>query len=299
MDSKRRHELSQNFLANWLISQYEDWIRPNSGLISWAILIVLLVIAILLFSARVVAWNKASAWRQYTSAVASTDAASSLEALAEAGGPVAIPSRLSLGQILLADACNGMFQNKAESLEKTEKAIVHFRWVRDHAKEDGVRQQALWGLGQSLETAAALRTDKSDLEEAIKAYKTLIERWPNDYLGQRAAKQLAFLERPGTKKFLELAANRVEEKPQAEDFKVEIDKQDPFSAGPGGMDALKSLESMNLGDVKESVEVKVETTEEKPETEKKPESIEEKKEEPKPVEEAPKADEAKTEESKE
>lgn len=273
MDSKRRHELSQNFLANWLITQYEDWIRPNSGLLSWAILIVLLIIAALLLSARVVGWNRASAWRQYSSAVASADAATSLETLAEAGGPVAVPSRLSLGQILLADACNGMFQNKSESLGKTEKAITHFRWVRDNAKEDAVKQQAIWGLGQSWETAAALRTDKTDLDEAAKAYKTLIERWPNDYLGRRAAAQLAFLERPGTKKFLELAANRVEEKPQADDFKVEIDTKDPFSAGPGGLDALKSLDAAGTA---EKVEVKVETTDEKPETEKK--------DEPKPAE---------------
>lgn len=242
MDSNRRHQLAQNDLANWFITQYEDWIQPNLKWIGTAICGVLLLIVLISLSSRFVQWNKAAAWRQYYTALYSADSVGALEAISEASdGQVGVQSRLSLAQILLSEACNDVFTDQKAAQEKLDKATLHFQKVRDTAKDEQVQRQAIWGLGQAHEAYAAIRTDKNDLDAATKEYKMLSERWPDDYLGRRAVKQLAFIARPETKQFYELAAQKAQEKPKEEDFKVDIDTKDPFLGGPGSFDAQKAL----------------------------------------------------------
>lgn len=246
MDSNRRHHLAQNDLANWFITQYEEWIQPNMRWIGWAVLAVLaLIVGVFGFSA-LDAKNKATAWQQYYSALFSQESASSLEALvASSNGSIADRARLTLAQIRLAEASNEIARDKTPALEKLDQAISHFKQVQQEASETDFKQQAALGLAQAYETAATVRTDKNDLDEAKKTYKTLSEQWPDSYYGQKAAKQLAFLSRPDTVKFYELSAKKANETPKADDFKVDIDTKDPFAAGTS-FDPQKVLDETSI-----------------------------------------------------
>lgn len=242
MDSKRRHELSQNYLANWLITQYEDSIRPNAQLIGWGAIVLLVLLLLFWGSMKIRQWNREAAWQQYYSAVTSTDAPFALETLADSSeGDLGVRARLNLAQLLLGDACNGIFEDKTKAVEDLEKAIRHFQIVLQRASNDDYKREAAWGLGQAYETMAAFRSGSDDLGSAAKEYKALAERWPNEILGRRASKQAALITRPETKKFFELAAAKASEPPKEEEFKVDIDTKDPFQGGPGAFDPQKAL----------------------------------------------------------
>lgn len=241
MDSKRRHELSQNYLANWLFDQYEEWIRPNSQIIGWLAVTVLVLVAGFLSYGRVVQWNKAAAWRQYYQAVSSENQVVALEAISEVStGEIGDQARLTLAQVLCSNGCDGLSSDSAKAIETLEKAIGFFGKVRDESTSEEFKRQALWGIAQSKEAMASVR-EAGDLDEAIQTYKAIEEKWPNDYWGKRAAKEIEYLSRADTKRFFELSVKAAKDKPKADDFKVDIDKNDPFKNGPGNFDSGQAL----------------------------------------------------------
>lgn len=248
MDSNRRHHLAQNDLANYLISQYDEWIKPNGHLISWVIIAVLVLAVGVVAYSNLHARNRSLAWQQYYAALSSVDPEGSLETIINTTtGDIADQARITLGQIRLGEAGFSARDDKTKTEEKLQKAIVNFEAAKKNAVGD-LQRQASWGLAQVYETLATLQTDSSALESAKKEYKILAERWPNDYLGQKAVKQLAFVSRPDTAKFFELTAKKANEAPKGDDFKkVEIDTKDPFGAGMS-FDALEALgEPSGLG----------------------------------------------------
>ncbi|GHT46667.1 hypothetical protein FACS189454_08160 [Planctomycetales bacterium] len=241
MDSERRHQLSQNALGNWIFSQYNGWIKPNSNWLGWAVIGVLAVILIAMATVRVSAWNQAAAWKQYYAALHSGQSEADLEALADSTtGVVGIHARLALAQQKLDEACNTVFTDKAKAIAALEKAVFVFQKVQKSTTNQPALQQAGFGLAQSWETLACARKG-DDLNKAVEEYKKIAERWKDSFVGKRAAKQLEIIERPNTQKFLELAAAQVTQPESKDDFKVEIDTKDPFAA-PGSVDVDKALE---------------------------------------------------------
>ncbi len=240
MDSNRRHQLSENSLAKWFKKQYDEWIAPSGSLLGTIVLVVLLVVCSILFFQRYIAWGRSAAWNNLQAALASENPMDELNVLAEtAKEPVRTQARLSLAQLLFGEGCSLAVTDKSKALEQLEKAVEHFRYL-ENATAVSVRQQAMFGLAQSLETLAAVRSG-SDLAEAEKMYQKIATQWPDDFCGKRSAKQLAFVTLPSTKKFLELAAAKVVELPKAEDFKVDIDTKDAFIDGPQSFDPAKAL----------------------------------------------------------
>ncbi|MDR3183761.1 MAG: hypothetical protein LBT89_12735 [Planctomycetaceae bacterium] len=243
MDSHRRHQLRENALANWLITQYEEWIHPNNNWLYWGIIGVLIAALVIVGTLRLNAWSRSAAWKQYYAALHSGQAEADLESLADqTSGDVGIHARLALAQLKLAEGCNDVFTDKAKAVAALEKAVFVFQKVQKSAADKTIVQQAAFGLAQSWEALAASRNG-GDLQKAEEEYSKIAELWKDTYFGKRAAAQLAVLKQTGTKKFFELAAVqviKVEEK--ADDFKVNIDKQEPFAAGPGQFDAQKALD---------------------------------------------------------
>lgn len=279
MDSNRRHKLAQNDLAR----QYEEWIKPNLQWISWAFIAVLLLIAVGVGYSKLLQSNKAAAWKMYYSALSTENATVALETVANSTGEAAgLQARLSLGQLLLAEACVDAMSNKTDAVEKLEKAIIQFRKVKESKASAELKQEAAWGIGQTFETLASLRSGQEDMEQAVQEYKSLAERWPNSFLGEKAAKQSVFISRSDTKKFFEWSVAQAEKKPDADDFKTEIDENNPFPQGPGGLDLEKSFgEGFAAPKTETVIELKGAETEEKPAVEEKPET--EAKPEAKPV----------------
>jgi hypothetical protein len=244
MDSNHRRELAQNDLANWLMSIYEDWIEPNAQFLNAAVLIVLLLTIGILGYKHLQKRNASAAWQQYYAALNIPDSEASQAALlliADSGSSISKQARLTLSQLLLADAVNGITIDKVKAVAKLDKAAENFRKLLAD-RDIGVAVQAGWGLAQTLETAATVR-DGNDLDEAKKEYKTLAEKYPSEELGKQAAEQLTFLSKPDTVKFIERSLAKSKEEPKKDDFKVNINKDDPFAGGIGaGFDAQKALE---------------------------------------------------------
>ncbi|MDR0870148.1 MAG: hypothetical protein LBN39_05075 [Planctomycetaceae bacterium] len=247
MDSERRHHLMQNDLAHWIIAQYEDWIQPNSRLLSTAGILIFALLLVFLYSSRALESSKAASWRQYFAAIRSPNAESELEAIALAysGRPVGEQARLSLARQLLAEGISQMFIDKGEAEKKIEKALQQLQQLQATAKTPDVLMQAGFGTGQVYETFAAVRTGKNDLAEAENAYKALADKYPNEFWGKRAKEQLTLVSRPSTKRFFELAAAKVLEKPKADDFKVDDNlKSETFDKGPTDFDPGKALDAL-------------------------------------------------------
>lgn len=247
MDSNRRHQLAQNELANWFITQYEEWIKPNAYWISGGTFAILILLGAFFGSAGISEWNKAQIWNGYYTAIHSENSTEALELLAETSkGTIAEQARLTSAQIRLGEGCHLLFSDKSKATESLEKSIQQFQYLQKNAKDKNILLQASFGLAQSWETLAAVRVGKNDLAEAEKEYKKITEQWSNEFLGQKAKKQLLLISRANTQKFFELAAAKVAEPPKQDDFKVEIDKKDPFLNDSKDFDVQKTLEGGSL-----------------------------------------------------
>ena len=239
MDSKHRHELEQNELAKWIIAQYEDWIRPNSGWLGYVLLGVLIVVAIVIITARVNTWNRVAAWKQYYAALHSEQPETELEIIADTtSGIVGIQARLTLAQRQLSEGCTQVFIDKAQSITLLEKAITSFQRVQKATNDSLVLQQAGFGLGQCWEALAAARVG-DDLIKAEEEYHKIVERWGEGFTGQRAKKQLALIQQPTTRTFFQLAAARTATSSEMEDFTVNpFDITTPFTPGQIDVDGV-------------------------------------------------------------
>ncbi len=243
MDSDRRHQLAQNSLGNWLVTQYEDLIKPNSQLISWLTIAFLVFLCGVLLTVHMLKSNTSRAWQQYFNAFASPDPEASLQALIDSGatGPIAAQARLTFGQVLLSDAEMLLTTDKKKAEEKLEKSLTLFQAALHSTDSEEMRRQAVYGTAVACETLAGCRTGKNDLAEAEKKYKEVAERWPNSLYGQRAKKQIELLSKPETRSFYDFVASIVPETPKDDEFKVDINKKDPFVDGPAGFDPLKAI----------------------------------------------------------
>jgi hypothetical protein len=247
MDSNRRHHLAQNELAYWFITQYEEWIKPNAYWIGGGIIVILVLLGAFFGSTGISEWNKAQVWNGYYTAIHSENTTDALELLLETStGTIAEQTRLTLAQIRLGEGCHQLFSDKSKATESIEKSIEQFQYLQKNTKDKDILLQTSFGLAQAWETLAAVRTGKNDLAEAEKEYKKILEQSPNEFLGQKAQKQLLLISRTSTQKFFELAAAKITELPKQDDFKVEIDKKDPFLNDSKDFDLQKSLEGSSI-----------------------------------------------------
>jgi hypothetical protein len=243
MDSNRRHHLAQNELSHWFITQYEEWLKPNAYWIGGGTIAILVLLGAFFGSAGISEWNKAQIWNGYYAAIHSENSTDALELLAATSkGTIAEQARLTLAQIRLGEGCHLLLTDKSKATELIEKSIGQFQLLQTNAKDKDILLQASFGLAQAWETLAAARVGKNDLTEAEKEYKKITEQWSNEFLGQKAKKQLLLISRTNTQKFFELAAAKVTEPPKQDDFKVEIDKKDPFLNNSKDFDIQKALD---------------------------------------------------------
>jgi hypothetical protein len=243
MDSDRRHQLAQNELARWLVTQYEEWLKPNAYWIGGGTIAILVLLGAFLGSSGISEWNKAQIWNGYYAAIHSENSAETLKLLAETSkGTIAEQARLTFAQIQLGEGCHLLLTDKSKATESLEKSVEQFQFLQKIANDKNIQLPANFGLAQAWETLAAARVGKNDLAEAEKEYKKVAELYPNEFLGQKAQKQLLLISNANTRKFFELAAAKVTEPPKQDDFKVEIDKKDPFLNNSKDFDVQKVLE---------------------------------------------------------
>ena len=244
MDSKQRHELEQNALAKWIATQYNDWIHPNSSWLGYAALGVLIVIAFIIGTARMNAWSRTEAWKQYHAALSSPQADAELEVIAQSNtGIVGARARLALAQRQLSEGCFQVFIDKNEAIVHLEKAVVSFQQVQKTIGDPQMLQDAAYGLGQCWETLAAARVG-DDLAKAEDVYQRIIDTWEDCFVERRARNQLASIRQPGTKMVLGLMAAKVAEVPEQDDIRKSLGFDD--STTPGGFWDFKPFEQPKI-----------------------------------------------------
>ncbi|MCL2005126.1 MAG: hypothetical protein FWG73_03080 [Planctomycetaceae bacterium] len=233
MDSKARQELEKNELAKYLSAVYEDWIKPNSSWLGYAVIGGLIVVAVIYGTVRVNTWNHQTAWKHYYAAQGSATAMDEWEHLANSTSSiVGVHARLALAQRQLDEGCSRLMTgDKAEAIAILERAVASFQQVQTAAREPSLLQQAGFGLGQAWESLSAARVG-DDFAKAEAAYQMVAERWSESFLGRRAASQLTLLRQPETRMFLERMAARVVEVSDLDDFREGFSFDEPFE--PGG-----------------------------------------------------------------
>ncbi|MDR0610154.1 MAG: hypothetical protein LBG58_08600 [Planctomycetaceae bacterium] len=243
MDSDRRHQLAQNELAQWLTTQYEEWLKPNAYWIGGGAIVILVLLGAFFSSSGLSEWNKAQIWNGYYNAIHSENSTEALQLLVETSkGTIAEQARLTLAQIQLGEGCHLLLTDKSKAIGSLEKSVEQFQILQKNANDKNILLQANFGLAQAWETLAAARVGNNDLAEAKKEYKKIAEQYPNEFLGQKAQKQLLLISNANTRKFFELAAAKAAEPSKQDDFKVEINKKDPFLDNAKDFDVQKVLE---------------------------------------------------------
>jgi len=147
---------------------------------------------------------------------------------------VGVHARLALAERQLTEGCSQVFIDKMEAVKILDKAIASFQQVQRATKDPSILQEAGFKLGYCWEALAAARVG-DDLAKAEEAYQKVIDRWEDSFAGQRAKKQLSWIQQPATVEFLALTAAKTVESLETEDFRGSFGFGDPF-AEPGQID---------------------------------------------------------------
>lgn len=249
MKSDRRHELAENVLAKKL-NALLDAIAPYKNHIYWTIIGILAVICIGLVLSRITQSSREKAWAEYFAAFSAPGEdldglQTRLENLSKdyQSGEVSVRIRLSAAQLLLTEACEMFPKNRADAIPKLEKALTYFKEARDKSGSDNIlREQALFGLGQTHESLAVFRMpseNQDDLDSAIKTYEQLIANYPEGIFAKTTKSRLATLQSPSFGRLVKFYETTPQEAPKDE---KESDPFDPTLPTPE--DSLKILDEL-------------------------------------------------------
>lgn len=211
MRTERRHELEENLLANWLASVLVK-IRPYQNAIWGTVLLVGLAVVVYTWVVRRSAGEAEAAWQEVlTNMAVAREKPEELEKTAEnlAGSEPGQWAALLAAEAYLANACDALFQNKAEARDALNRSRQLFQRVLDESRNEMLRERATFGLARADEAAG-------DLDKAIESWSTpsakqtgradrgyqgVVNLWPQGAYAQAAKARLEDLKRYSTKKF--------------------------------------------------------------------------------------------------
>jgi hypothetical protein len=237
MKSERRHELERNQLLVWLIETFGE-IKPYANAILTAVLVILVVAAGYTF------WNRYSdsrstvAWDEYFAALNGMDP-TALENVAQKypGTSPAHWAQVTLGDVQLQQGCQLLFVNKTSANLNLRKAAENYQAVLAQASTPALMERASYGLGRAREA-------QGDLEQALKAYRDLVQRWPKGAFAQTAEERIKDLTSQSTRSFYDKFA-KFDPKPPMADQPGTPGKKPAFD-----LDALPDSPAFKLGDSK-------------------------------------------------
>lgn len=201
MKRERRQELKENELAE-LLGRWLQKVAPYSQTILIAVLVIVVLYA---------GW---SVWGNWSRRV-EQDAWNALYTALETGGPAELETvaetyprtdaaawaKLVAADYRLRDGCREMLTNKANAAQELRKAIDGYLSIRNEAVSPLFQQRVLWGLARAYEALSGTRQGQGELENAIKFYQELSDRWPNGPYATLAQRRIAFLKKPENQQF--------------------------------------------------------------------------------------------------
>ena len=225
MKTTRRHELETNALADRL-GGVMLWIEENYKTILGALVAIGVIVGVYVMLSRSSAAKSEKSWDSYYTAM-STQNADAMRDVAEnfADTTAGQWARLWLGDQLLQNGIDQLFQDRAQANDELKKAITEYETVLKERTDPLLAQRADLGLARAYESL-----DK--LDDARKIYRELADesKWPDAAFAKEAQARLNDLERPKIKEFYDWFAAQ-DPKPSLEGSSGGL----PFT--PPGMDS--------------------------------------------------------------
>jgi predicted negative regulator of RcsB-dependent stress response len=195
MKSKRRHELQQNDLADWIADLIER-VKPYSKIALASVVAVVVLAGGAMYLMSRASGRQASAWQEYLQAVNSADLKKLKDMVAaneETSAAVAASMQIGLRQL---EAGNSLLLTDAsEARVSLEDAITHFNKAREWTDDDLVKQVATYQLARGHESLG-------NIDRAMSEYKELVTGdWKDCALSKQAGERLEDLKRPSTQEF--------------------------------------------------------------------------------------------------
>ncbi len=195
MNSERRHELQQNYLADLLGTQLRK-IENYTKLI--AVVIVGVVIAVV-------------GWGLYRSAEVGTRSDATLELLQNAGSgdpealgqvgdrypgtPAGALAKLYQADVLLANGIAAQFNDREEAQTQLTEALKRYTEAAGASSDTLVRSRANFGIARTQESLG-------QVDKAIEAYKHVVSIGESDAMIKAAQQRIEALQNPDTQEFL-------------------------------------------------------------------------------------------------
>lgn len=195
MKSERRHELQQNYLADYL-GHWITRIEPHAKSLGLAIAVVVIGLIGVGFYRS----SQMGARSDATLELLQNASGSDPEALGSVGqrypGTMAgALAKLYQADALLAGGIAGLFEDRDEAQGRIEEAIKLYESVQQPGVDTLIRSRANLGLGRAHESLG-----QTDL--ALAAYNRLIEIGESDAIVKLAQQRIGQLKNPMTEEFL-------------------------------------------------------------------------------------------------
>ncbi len=196
MKTERRHELQTNELAAWLA----DWVKtitPYTKLILGGL--ILLLTAWIAWSfiqnraqqAREEAWSRL--FQVYEGADISADQLMTVEE-SYRGSEAGLWALQTAADLRLAEGTQQLFVDRTQAVENLEEAEKTYRTVTEQAQDPLLKQRAMFGLAQAMES-------RNNFEEAKEQYQQVVKDWPDAAVARLAERRLENLRQPVTQEW--------------------------------------------------------------------------------------------------
>lgn len=192
MKTERRHELQTNELAQWLAGWIEK-ITPYSRVILGCLVLGVAAFLALAFVNGQRENAQQESWTRYFREFQ----AQNVEGLAEVatefeGTKAGLWAQQAAADLRLANAVGEQYRDPEAARELLEQAREEYRAVAEKAPDSMLKQRALFGLAQSLESLG-------DIDGSLKQYEAVISVDPESTVGKLAASRSKVVSRPETK----------------------------------------------------------------------------------------------------
>lgn len=192
MKSEERHQLEQNELADWVI-RLVALLRPYLIYIFVAAIVLVGVLIGLSIQSNAHLQAQQDAWREFFQAA---DSAQFEVLLSRYPKSAAAPyTRLRIGDLKFDEGKKILITNRTRALSLFDEAIKFYEELtQNSATPSDVRQQALFGIG-------LVQESKGALEEAKKAYESVVTEYAGSEFALRAQNRIQQLDTPSAKEF--------------------------------------------------------------------------------------------------
>lgn len=206
MKADERHRLQQNDLGLWMARAGDYW-KLYGAYALLALLVVLLVTALSVYLARRQDHAATVGWEALRAATNAEQYANVADEFP--GTAVAAWARLNEANWLLRSGIRLAFDERAGAYQDLTKARASYEQaLQSQAATPEIREQALFGLAQTVETLAGIRNpEKPDagtvtsVDDALKAYKALLEQFPETMYKPMVDERIESLKKPSAKDF--------------------------------------------------------------------------------------------------